>query len=562
MRRFLLPLLLLLALPLSAHRQQVRSIDVRLSLDSLGTVSVHEKWDLNTGDDITEWYLVRTNLGDISIEDFSVLDEDGRTFLNEGSWDVDRSREAKAGRCGMVVRPDGGRELCWGVAPLGNHVFHVFYKMTNAVKSLQDYDMLHLQAVSPGLSTPPQKVRVTVEAPGIQIDTTNTRLWGFGYTGRTAFQDGKAVFSSTEPFRKDDSVIVLLRFDKGLFHSPSVQDRPFQDALDIAMAGADFGDKPLVNQEDEEADWADIIAKFATLLLFYFAFLRPFIRMFTGKKSKKEIRRVLGVSKPSAVPWSRDIPMEGNLLAADRVLLAVTPKRRDNCLALAEILRMVHQGYLKPSRALEGPLHLSLSDKSPEGLEPSARQLYDMLQEAAGEDRVLDDKEFSAWAGRHSREVYDWSHSNGIRAATFLDQKGWYTRGRYSEEGKRQTRAVVGLKNFLSDFTLVKERETFEAGLWKEYLVYAALYGIADKVAAQLKDLDPTFFHEFPYEVSALPSLLEIGEVFARSVQKAVVQGSPVSYSSSSGSSGGYGGSSSHGGGGGFSGGGYGGGGR
>lgn len=563
--RLLVALLLAATLPLSAHVQKIRSIDITVSLDTLGTASIHEKWDINTGDRITEWYLVRTNLGDIRIEDFSVVDENGREFVNEGRWNVDRSLEAKDGRCGMVTRDDGGRELCWGVAPLGDHVFHVFYKMTNAVKSLQDYDMLHLQVVSPGLSTSPERVRVSIEAPGMQIDTLSTRIWGFGYVGTSAFEDGRAVFTPTAQFLKDDSVIVLLRFNKGFFHSLSVQDRPFQDALDIAMVGADFGDKTLSSPDSEETDWSDVIAKFATLLIFYFAMIRPLIRMFTGKKSRRQIRQVLGTGKASSVPVYREIPMAGNLPAADRVLRDLSAKRKYNCLALAEILRMVHRGNLKASRDLEGPLRLTFTDKGKVGLDSSSQELYTMLKSAAGEDNVLDHKEFSVWARTHSREVYDWSKSNETLSATFLDDSGWLSRGRYTEEGKKQARALVGLQNLLSNYTLVKERETFEAGLWKEYLVYGALFGIADKVASQLKDLDPSFFHEqFPYEASSLPSLLDIAEDFADAVQKAVVDGTPYTYSDSSsgGSSDGYGGSSSSGGGGGFSGGGYGGGGR
>ena len=565
MSRFRLLLLFLCAvsLPLGAHDQKVRNVDITLSLDTLGTASVYEKWDINTGDKITEWYLVRTNLDDIDIQDFEVLDEEMNRFKFQDSWDIKASLQEKEGRCGIVLRSDGGKELCWGIAPRGDHVFHVFYKMTNAVKSLQDYDMLHMQVLSPGLSTTPEHVRVCVEAPGLQIDTLTTRIWGFGYTGTSAFEDGKAVFTPKGQFLKDDSVIVLLRFEKGFFHSPSVQDRPFREALDIAMEGADFGDE--APEEEEEPEWADIIAKFATLILFYFFFIRPFIRMFSGKKSKREIRRVLGTSKESSVPVQRGIPLQGNLLAADKVLYDISAKRKANCLALAEILRMVHQGYIKASRELEGPLKLGFTKKDPSGLDASALELYDMIKDAAKEDGTLDNEEFSTWARENATRVYDWSREAVEAGFTYLRDQECLKGVRYTAEGKRQARAVVGLKNLLSSYTLVKERETFESGLWKEYLVYAALFGIADKVAAQMKDIDPSFFkEELPYEVSALPSLLDIGEEFASSVQKAVSRCTPQSssYYDVDSSSGGYGGSSSSGGGGGYSGGGYGGGGR
>ena len=149
-----------------------------------------------------------------------------------------------------------------------------------------------------------------------------------------------------------------------------------------------------------------------------------------------------------------------------------------------------------------------------------------------------------------------------------METEGWYKHYKYTDEGKAQARKVVGFKNFLNDFTLSSQRETFEAQLWKEYLVYAALFGIADKVAGQLKDIDPSFFREtFAYDASMLPQLLSTSRAFASAVSSAAWRGTPVSSSSSSGgssyrSSHGYGGHSSRSGGGGFSGGGRGGGGR
>ena len=123
---------------------------------------------------------------------------------------------------------------------------------------------------------------------------------------------------------------------------------------------------------------------------------------------------------------------------------------------------------------------------------------------------------------------------------------------------------MAGLRKYLEDFTLVNERETVDAMLWKEYLVYAGLFGLADKVAQQLKDIDPALFAQaFPYDATTLPSLLTISDTLASTLRTAELTGNP-NHSSSSGDSGssGFGGSTSYGGGGGFSGGGYGGGGR
>ncbi len=566
MRRLLpvLSALLISVLSPAASWQRVRDLDIHVTLMSLGGAVFHEKWDLNTGDDITEWYLVRENLGDMELVRLQVLDENGNEFADDGEWDVHRTLAEKAGKSGVVHKANG-LELCWGVGTHGDHVFHAFYSFTNAVKSLNDYDMFHMQLVSPGLSSPPEHVRVTIEAKGQQLDTLNTRIWGFGYEGTSAFQeDGTVVFESSGPFLVDDSVIVLLRFEKGMFESPSVQERDFQDALDQAMIDADFGH----DYYEEEDDTAAGIAGFFTILVMYFAFLRPFVKALRGKKSKKDIAKVIGVRDPKTVSWFRDIPMGGYLGAADCVLKDIGEGKGNN-LALAIILRLVHTGYLRPTREIEGPLQLAFTDKDPQSLDNISLPFYRLLEQAAGEDKVLQDKEFSAWASAHSSSVYKWTSNSATEARSRMNIEGWYRNGKYTDEGKAQARNVVGFKNFLNDFTLSSQRETFEAQLWKEYLVYAALFGIADKVASQLKDIDPSFFREtFAYDADMLPQLLTTSRAFASAISSAAWRGTPSS-SYSSGSSGssyrsshGYGGHSSRSGGGGYSGGGRGGGGR
>ena len=242
-------LLVLLAFSISvsgifAQKQEIRDIDITLHLTDKGSVTFGEYWDINTGPNITEWYLVRENLGDIIIPKLTVLDgETGASFEDVGEWDVNRSLEEKAGKSG-IVHKDNGVELCWGIAPRGDRKFYAFYSMIKAMKSLNDYDMLHLQVVSPGMSNPPKHVRITVKSNDFQLDTTNTCAWGFGFEGTTTFTDSTVVFESSKPFRTDDSAIILLRFNKGMFQPLSVQERDFQEALDIALEGSKFADDP------------------------------------------------------------------------------------------------------------------------------------------------------------------------------------------------------------------------------------------------------------------------------------------------------------------------------
>ena len=546
-----------------AREQKVRDVDIDVTLYPSGIALIHERWDVNTGDEITEWYLPRENLGDIEIKSFSVV-SDGMDLSDDGEWDVDRSRKQKAGKYGIVHKRNGV-ELCWGVGEYGDHVYDVYYIMTNAVKSLNDYDMFHMQLVNDELKAPPQHVRVTIgtdEKLGAQLDTNWVRTWGFGFNGTVAFlEGGGVVYESSEPFGYYSSVIALLRFDKGVFDSPSVQERDFQAVLDRAMEGADFGSD---GDYDDEDDTAGAIGGLIMMLLSWLGIRKGF-RKATGKVSKREKKKLLGVAE-SEVNWYREIPMGGDLIAADYALSRLGEDRKQNALASAEILKMIYMGYLDVQKDADGKIEITFSKgKTGEApIDSIASDLWSMMLEASGEDRILQDKEFSSWSSKNKKRLYLWTEKMATTGKQIFRGKGWMRAAdtKFTPEGQLETQHLIGFRKYLEDFTLTGVRETAEVHLWQDYLVYGALFGIAEKVAKQLQDIDPVLFERtVGYDYSTFNGALYSLNNLSRAITSANRSYVSSTYSSS-GSRGGYGGHSSFGGGGGFSGGGHGGGGR
>ncbi len=572
-------------LPASAFTPSIRDVDITLTLLPDGTASIHERWDVCAADG-TEWYLVRGNLGDIEIGSLAVSDESGRTYVNEGSWDTQRGIAEKAGRCGIVRKRDGA-EICWGIGSLGDHVFDVSYTMSRSVKSLNDYDMLHLQTVSPGLSSPPRHVRVTVRAQQHQLDTANTRAWGFGFAGRVDFRDGAVVYESTEPFVRNSSVIVLLRFDKGTFDSPSRQDRDFADALAVAMEGADFGSD---QDSDDGGDLARVVAIFAVAVAGMCGIAA------TSRRAMR--KKILGM-KPSEVPWNREIPFGGDLEASAYTLakLGESSGGSGDTLAAALILRMIYRGELSVAKDSRERVEISFSAAgsgaaggsgdgsgadgssgsaggfaggavvgsagsagSGSGSDQAAEELREMMLKASGADKVLQHNEFSRWAKRHAHEVAGWSSRALVFGRNSLRDQKYIYGSAYTPAGQSEARKLLGLKKFLQDFTLMGEKDTIEVILWQDYMVYGALFGIADKVAEQLRDINPDLFAEvMDYDYTTMHQLLFQTRLLSAAItnSRAAVAAEAAQQSAR-----GFGGGTSFGGGGGFSGGGFGGGSR
>lgn len=540
MRRFVTLVSVILAGALSLSAGSIRDIDIRVVLDASGAARVTEVWDVNVTDG-TEWYLVRDNLGDIRISDLSVSDETGAAYLNEGDWDVDRGIAQKAGRCGIVSKRNGC-EICWGVGSYGRHTFTVSYLMSNVVKSLDDYDMLHVQFVSPGLSSAPKHVRLTISAEGQSFSDVNTRIWGFGYDGTMTFAgDGTVVAESDDRFGYGSSMIALMRFDKGMFAPASVQERPFQDVLDRAMDGADFS--------DEDSFMEKMFAILAMTI-----WILPVVLAIVSSRVKR--RRILGC-RMKDVTWSRDIPYDGNLVVSDYILNKLGMKRKPNAIASAMILDMINRNCLIAGRDAKGRVELSFNDDVAQNeLTGCEKELYDMMRKASGSDLILQDKEFSRWSSTHDAALTSWTYHLSKEASNDLTARGYMYRNGDTPPAQSKARGLIGFQKYLSDFTLVKERHTQEVTLWKEYLVFAALFGIADKVASELKDIDPMLYQEV-VTAGYDPDLIYMTRRLANSITNATTH-----TSSGGSSSGGFGGGASFGGGGGFSGGGFGGGSR
>ena len=535
----------------------IHDINVNVRLYRDGSAIVSEVWNL-TAEEGTEVYIPRTNLGDIEISDFSVTDETGTMYTFENRWDTDRSLARKAGRCGFN-RISGGVELCWGLGSYGTHEYSIRYRMSNAVKSLNDYDMIHLQLVNDELAAPPEHVKVTIEAQNAQMDTSWVRLWGYGFHGVASLEDGKAVYESTEPFRYESSLIALMRFDKGVFDSPSVQNKDFQKVLDRAMEGSDYRD---VREKTWKEKLRDLFMSFlSVLVVFAFIFL-PFLRMLNGDKlSRRQKRKVLG-GPADKVMWYRDLPFQGDIYKTDYILDLLETKRQSNGVVSAMILRMIEKGYLLVGKDDKNKVEIRFNESlDTKLLDNNELGLYDMMKEASGADLVLQDKEFSRWSQRSRSQdtIRLWANGLDLDAKRALRADNFVSGKKFSEKGVTEARRVIGFKNFLRDFTISSERESVEVGLWKDYLVYAALYGIADKVAKELKDIDPKVFEEvMTTDYTMFNDLVRMTNNLSRSLTNA--QFAPQAYSGGTGGFKGFGGGTSFGGGGGFSGGGHGGG--
>lgn len=538
--------------------QEIRDLSIVATLHRDGSATIVQDWDVTVVSG-TEFYVPVSNLRNMTVSDLRVS-EDGRLFVSEGSgWDTGRSIERKAGRCGIVEKGSSGVELCWGIGSYGAHSWTVTYELSGLVQSLRDYDAFNHQFVNPGMSSAPRHAKVVIDNDfGAEWTDAVVREWAFGTEGTVDLVDGKVVVETSRRMASDESVIVMVRFDKGMFSPAVSRDIPFEKMQSKAFRGSDYSD-------GDDGLWGVLVMAFLIFGLPLLYGIYAAIERLRGNKYRKSM---FGVRKITG--WWREAPLEGDIPAAAYVLKHGprfgTTWGGSNVIG-AFFLRWLMDGTVTVRQAKPGGKRVDIVfGMKPEDTQLSGveRSLYEMAYKASG-DGVLEKNEFRDWSKDNAELVMGWPKKTENEGFGRLVSGGLLrSSSTATAEGQAELRKVFEFKNFLSDFTLSSERGATEVGLWKDYLVFAQLFGIADKVASQFKKLYPAEFEELSKGIGMdgtdLIWYVNYNNLLSRNVYDNAYRS--VANKMTSSEIGGFGGGMSIGGGGGFSGGGFGGGSR
>ena len=152
-----------------------------------------------------------------------------------------------------------------------------------------------------------------------------------------------------------------------------------------------------------------------------------------------------------------------------------------------------------------------LVDKNQQFEDSKEQRIYSMIYEASG-DGILEKKELEKWCRGKYNTILDWFDEILKEEKNKLVQEGLIvkkevttmkifksTKYEVTNELTEIAMQLAGLKKYLKEYTLIKEREAIEVQLFENYLVYAQLMGIAKEVAKEFKDLYPEIIEQSHY---------------------------------------------------------------
>lgn len=519
-------LFLICILPLSiinvyASDVELEDIEIKATLDKNGNVHIQEIWKIDVYDG-TEIYKVFDNMGDSKISHFKVVDETGKNYQNIGEWDSDVDKDEKDGKCGIITKDDG-YELCFGIGEYGERKYKFEYDISNFVQQYQDTQGFNYAFFSE-MELEPEHVKITVSSP-YQFNEDNAKIWGFGFYGSVLFENGNVVMETTESVPEGAKMQLLMQIENDTFKNAHKNSDYFKDILDDAIDDSDYEDD-LYDQGDHYSafpykDNTLLIVGIIFVPISLIAIVAIIIGIaYTKGKLKYQFNDHISLNKDD-INMFRDIPCDKDIFKfyyLSKKIGLINDDDRSGLVA-AILLRWIQRGYIEFEKEEVRQFLFFKKDgysvDLDKGIPVENRLEEDLLsffKEAAGSNKILETDEFEDWCQENYEEIDDWFEEidkyieNDLRNRGLLTLETTYTHfigikfshdtDTYDASIREEMEHILGLKKFLEEMSLIDEKEVIEVKLWEDYLIFASILGIADKVQKQLGRLCPTFNEE------------------------------------------------------------------
>ena len=501
------------------YANSINDIDIDVYIDKNGDANVTETWKewLNEG---TEGYKEYKNLGNSEISDFQVFDDTGKEYQYQDRWLTSESFENKAYKCG-INKYGNEVELCWGISNYGYRTYVLKYKISNIVQQYTDTQGIYFNFLNMDFVVYNAKITIHSDFP---FSLENSRIWAFGTEGEINFIDGNIVFYTTNVLSKSDYMVVMARFQSNIFNTTNNINESFDQVYDDAMKDAFYPNDPwkrflYIISIIWESNHT-VIMCYAGMIFLTIIYQR---RLFKTRKNNIISNVQLVIRKKDIklppnwkIEYCREIPFNKDIFKVYWVMntynMAKEQDLKKNLIG-AFLLKWIEEDKITICKNKKGIFDIFSGNyaidftKDVEIEDYTEKKLFDILKDASGINKMLEPNEFKKWSLNNFRELEQWFSSslyygkNKLEIEEFiiseeiekrsLFRKYTVKRKRLSPKLKEEAIKLKGLKKYLTEYSLMKEKESIEVKLWEDYLIFAQLFGIANKVEKQFKEMYP-----------------------------------------------------------------------
>lgn len=494
----------LILLPKTSFADDFNSIDMDISIDKDGIANVSETWNIDEDNkDYTERYKLIENLRGLKIEDFS-LSANGKDFEKIESWDTDASFEEKSYKYGRIDRDDEV-ELCWGISSYTNNTYTLKYKINPLVVGLNDADMVFFQFVGSNFDPKPENVSIKIN--GYEKFPEDTKMWGFGLVGEINNENGTIVLRSKGEV---DYTTIMLKFPKGYFNTSYKEDKSFKDYADKAVVDSKWEEKEGSVDTEPVPLFVKIILAILPVAIIYgiFASIREYKLNFDENNIINDNR--LKKAKSYKNEFESRIPYEGKIEDLYFLLNRAYPYEvsPENFID-AFILKWIYDKNINLTEDKHPKIEII---SRPKNMGQVEGEFFDVVEESReySKDGLVSEKNIAKYFRKNKAEVEDF-YDNFIESSKnaliengylkevsyqkqFLNTKRSGTELEITDKGIHLYENLIKFKNYLLDYENVEKRNPNEIDTWDMFIIYAAIFGISEKVFAKFENTYPEFY--------------------------------------------------------------------
>ena len=593
--------LILLFLPtISNASLYLNNLDFNCEIDENGNMKVVETWNIDVSDTNTLYKTFKLDSSKYSgITDVTVQEVGKGNLTKHSSW----AYHLPTGTYYGGLNNDRDFEICWGVG-LDNgsatKTYKISYTFLDCVSKYNDCAELYCQLIGPDFEINAKKITGTIKLPRKASSVENIKVWGHIETlnGEIYAVSNDTVQFTIDNYKGKNYVEVRIAMPEDMILNTSrVYNKNHLDEI-IAEETA-WADAANARRKRNELITKIIgIAGVAVSAIIGTFFIYKTIKYIRILKNTQKLKPTMELDYYREKPEKNSTPGDALFLYNKGVNPSYTTFGNVFSATLLNLnLKKYFNIEVSKNEKGKDEVKISKTEKSIEELSYEEEKIARFVSNAIGNKENITIKELQKYIKNHPSAVSTLIEKTGNLIKTKNTSEKKYDEKTAKEKDKYTTFAIIyfiigfmlfivfplsipfiingilailinrklsrltqkgideseqwkGLKKYMEDFSLLNEKEVPAIEVWEEFLVYATVFGIADKVIKQLKLVYPNFDEMSSMNTSSYVYLMS-NTNFNSSFSSAI--NSSISSTMSSGSGGG--GGFSGGGGGGFGGG-------
>ena len=543
---FIVIVFLSISNPSYAGSQKMKNLAFDVVLNEDGSMDVTENWNIRVSNTNTLFKTFQMDSSKYSGITNVIVEKDiGNNETRELKQIYSEMYHVTKDCFYALKNKDGKFEIAWGVG-LDNSTqtvkYKISYKVLDAVKVYNDCTELYWQFLGTDNGIPVDKLTGTIKLPSAVKNIDNLRIWAHGPLNGEIQKIDNSTVKFTIDDLADETMVEVRLVTQGVELFTESTNRVNQNKFDSIIAEeTEWADE--ANQKRDRARFINNAINIGSIVVALFLLTR-FFKVINKIKNKPKL-------KPEVeYEYFRDIPDE-NATPGEAAFLYYFQGGRTSShmgeIFSATILNFSLKKVLEfeqiPGEKVDD-LKIKLNmEYDISNLKQDEAVIYSKLVDIARMyGQIFTIKDLRKYMKNHSEsfvkaldrindKVKEQQVTNGnydeknkfegakyssiaglyffaaifiiffgftiamgvfvLSGACILNAIAWSIyASRFSgitQKGIDEQSKWKGLKKFMIEYSLLKEREVVELVLWEKYLVYATAFGVADKVMAQLK---------------------------------------------------------------------------